>query len=395
VSDALQSMPAAVDRPGAAVSRLTLTAFRCYRHARIETDHRPQVLVGPNGAGKTNLLEALSFLSPGRGLRGARLAEIDRIGGGAAWAVAALVDGPAGPVEIGTGRDASQADGAGRRIVRIDGRTAGPAALAGIVPVIWLTPEMNRIFLDASAGRRRFFDRLVLGYDTAHAGRVNAYEQALRERSRLLRDGRLDHSWLSVLESLMAEHGVAIAAARSEAAARLDAAARLGVGPFPCAAIAIDGTLESWLREMPALAVEDRFRALLRDSRRRDAEAGGAADGPHRSDLEVRHADRDMPAAACSTGEQKALLLSIVLAHARLLAAEGESAPIVLLDEIAAHLDADRREALFDEICALGVQAWMSGTDDDLFETLGDRASRFRVEDATVRPAADRGNGTT
>jgi DNA replication and repair protein RecF len=388
VSEALQSLPVAQDRPCSAVTRLTLTAFRCYGRARLVADTRPQVLTGPNGAGKTNLLEALSFLAPGRGLRGARLAEVDQHGSGGAWAVAATIEGPSGPVEIGNGRDPQAANGGGRRLVKVDGATAGQGALSQALAVVWVTPDMDRLFADGAGGRRRFLDRLIYGYDATHAGRINAYEQALRERARLLRDGRRDDSWLSALEALMAEQGVAIAAARSENTARLDAAARLGVGPFPGAAIAVAGTVEGWLAEMPALAAEDRLRALLRDSRGRDAESGGAADGPHRSDLEVRHLERDLPAAQCSTGEQKALLLSAVLAHARLLAAARDSAPVLLLDEVAAHLDADRRAALFDEVCALGAQAWLTGTDAETFAAFGSRARRLAVENATIRPVA-------
>ncbi|MCP4327541.1 MAG: DNA replication/repair protein RecF [Alphaproteobacteria bacterium] len=381
-------MPVAADRPRTAVTRLTLSAFRCYGHARVEADRRPLVLTGPNGAGKTNLLEALSFLSPGRGLRRAKLAEIDQHGGSAAWAVATTVAGADGAVEIGTGRDPLSAGGVGRRVVRIDGAPAGQNALSQWVSMLWVTPEMDRLFVDGAGARRRFLDRLVFSYDAAHGSRINAYDHAMRERSRLLRDGAANDSWAGALEAMMAEHGVAIAAARAEVVARLDSAARLGVGPFPRAAIAIGGIVEGWLADMPALAAEDRLRALLHDSRGRDAESGGAADGPHRSDLDVHHVGRNLAAALCSTGEQKALLLSLVLAHARLLAAERAATPILLLDEVAAHLDRDRRAALFDEICALDMQAWLTGTDDLLFEAFGTRANRLSVENATISAAA-------
>ncbi len=386
MSGALQPLPVTAERACAAVTRLTVTAFRCYGHARIAADEGPQVLIGPNGAGKTNLLEALSFLAPGRGLRGARLGEIDRRGGSGPWAVAATFDGPAGAVEIGTGRDTQAADAGNRRIVRIDGTNVGQAALSRVLSVLWVTPDMDRLFVVSAGDRRRFIDRLVYGFDAAHAGRVGSYEQAMRERARLLREGRGDASWLAALEAQMAEHGVAIAAARVEAAARLDAATRLGVGPFPRAAVAVAGTVEDCLDTVPALAAEDRLRGLLRDNRGRDAETGGAFDGPHKSDLAVHHVDRDMPAALCSTGEQKALLLALVLAHARLHAVDRQVAPVLLLDEVAAHLDAERREALYDEIYALGAQAWLSGTDAALFEAFGARARRYRVENATIRP---------
>ena len=375
--------------PALAVTRLTLTRFRGYDAARLEPDRRPVVLVGPNGAGKTNLLEAVSFLAPGRGLRGARLSEVDRIGSppGSGWAVAATVETPAGPVDIGTGRESGLRDGGerDRRVVRIDGHAAkGQTTLAEHVAVVWLTPQMDRLFLEGASGRRRFLDRLVFGFDPAHAGRLNRYEHALRERARILRDGRVDEGWLSGLEDQMATTGIAVAAARREVVQRLRAACARSVGPFPAADLAVQGTVEGWLDQGPALAAEDALRQSLRDSRRRDSDSGGAAIGPHKSDLTVRHAAKDMPAGLCSTGEQKALLISMVLANSRLLAAERGAAPLLLLDEVAAHLDAHRREALFDEILALGAQAWMTGTDDAVFTPLGGCAKHFHIEDATV-----------
>lgn len=371
-----------------AVTRLTLTRFRSYEQARLEPDARPVVLVGPNGAGKTNLLEAVSFLAPGRGLRGAKLAEVERIGSppGAGWAVAAVVETPTGPVEIGTGREVGTGDG-DRRAVRIDGHPVrGQTALAEHVALVWLTPPMDRLFQESAGGRRRFLDRLVFGFDPAHAGRLNRYEHALRERARLLREGRMDDGWLSGLEEQMAATGIAVAAARLEVVQRLRAACARAVGPFPGADLSVDGAVEGWLASGPALAAEDRLRGSLRAGRRADAESGGAAVGPHRSDLSVRHQAKDMPAALCSTGEQKALLIAIVLANARLLAAERGAAPLLLLDEVAAHLDAERRAALFHEILALGAQAWMTGTDTADFEPLGHAANRFRVEESRVMP---------
>ncbi len=378
-----------------AVRRLTLTRFRGYESARLEPDRRPVALIGPNGAGKTNLLEAVSFLAPGRGLRGARLAEIERIGSpaGSAWAVAATLDTPNGVVEIGTGREPHEPSAQrrtadrDRRLVRIDGHPAkGQTALAEHVAVVWLTPAMDRLFLEGSGGRRRFLDRLVFGFDPAHAGRLSRYEHTLRERARLLRDGCFDAGWLGGLEDQMATTGVAVAAARREAVQRLRAACARAVGPFPGADLAVSGAVEEWLDQGPALAAEDRLRQSLRDSRRSDSDGGGAAVGPHKSDLSVRHAAKDMPAALCSTGEQKALLIAIVLANARLLAAERGAAPILLLDEVAAHLDADRRDALFGEILALGAQAWMTGTDLSVFAPFGAEAARFHIEDARIRP---------
>ncbi|MHA1113510.1 MAG: DNA replication/repair protein RecF, partial [Alphaproteobacteria bacterium] len=337
--------------PALAVRRLTLTDFRGYAGLRLETDASCVVLTGANGAGKTNLLEALSMLAPGRGLRGARLAEMDRVGAdGAAggcwasagsWAVAATVTTPTGPVEIGTGREPATPEGRReRRIVRIDGAPVrGQAALARALGVVWLTPDMDRLFRSAAVGRRRFVDRLVAAFDPDHVGRLAAYSHNLRERARLLRDGGADKSWLAALEEGMARHGIATAAARRAMVARLDQTCGIGIGPFPAAALALDGAVESWLDEGPALSAEDRLRAALADSRARDAETGGAAIGPHRSDLRVTHLTRGLPAAQCSTGEQKALLIALVLAHARLEALDRGAAPLLLLDEIAAHLD--------------------------------------------------------
>jgi len=376
------------------VLRLDLTDFRSYETARLEVDARPVVLTGPNGAGKTNLLEAVSFLAPGRGLRRARLAEIDRrpalMGGEEApgathpWAVAARLATPDGLVAIGTGRDGTSESG-DRRLVRIDGQAVkGQAALAGYLNLVWLTPQMDRLFQEGAAPRRRFLDRLVFGYDPAHATRLAAYEQALRERAKLLRAGGADPQWLSVLEETLAREGVAVAAARREIAERLDQAAARPAGAFPSPRLGLEGGIDGWLDEMPALAVEDRLRAEFAACRRLDAEIGGASVGPHRSDLKVSHAAKGAAAVECSTGEQKALLISIVLAHARLQAGAKGSAPVLLLDEVAAHLDRTRRRALFDEIVALGSQAWLTGTDPELFAELDGRADFLTVADGAA-----------
>jgi DNA replication and repair protein RecF len=373
------------DRTGAAaalsLARLATTRFRCYESARLELDPRPVVLTGPNGAGKTNLLEAVSLLAPGRGLRRARLPEMDRQGDSGGWGVAATVETPDGKVEIGTGREP---DGE-RRVVRIDGRPMrGQTALADYVSALWLTPDMDRLFREGPHARRRFLDRLVYGFDPAHAGRVAAYEQAMRERGRLLRDGTADTAWLSVLEETMAARGIAIAAARLDMVQRLDRALAAARGPFPGVALAVAGAVEAWLGAEPALAAEDRLKDALQVSRAADTQSGTTAVGPHRSDLEARHLAKDMPAAHCSTGEQKAMLIAIVLAEARLQAAERGVAPLLLLDEVAAHLDEDRRGALFDEVCGLAGQTWMSGTDAGLFAALDGRAQHYTVADATV-----------
>lgn len=346
------------------------------------------MLTGPNGAGKTNLLEAVSLLAPGKGLRRVRTREIDRVAPGrgstGAWAVAATVETPTGPVDLGTGRDPEGE----RRLVRIDGHPAGSqAALGDHFSAVWLTPQMDRIFQESAGERRRFLDRLIYGFDPAHAGRITAYDKALRQRARLLKDGGADPSWLGALEAQMIERGIAIAAARRDMAGRLARACARGDGPFPGAVVAVEGDVEDWLADLPALEVEERFGAALRDSRARDAEAGGAAVGPHRADLAVTHAAKGLPAAQCSTGEQKALLIAIVLAHARLQAAERGAGPVLLLDEVAAHLDAERRDALFETVLELGLQAWITGTDSGVFGALGDRAQYFAVADAAVTSA--------
>ena len=362
------------------VTRLVLTNFRNYRETKLVIDTAPVVLTGPNGAGKTNLLEAISFLAPGRGLRTAKLADIDHqpspgkdeVTGG--WAVSAVVATRRGSVRIGTGRDATLGE---RRIVRIDGeQVRGQAALGELLGVLWLTPSMDRLFVEGPAGRRRFLDRLVLGVDPAHGSRVAAYEQALRERSRLLRDGPGDPSWLMALEEVMAEQGVAVAAGRLEAVQRLDRACAEADGPFPRARLVLSGTVENWLEAMPALAAEARLICSLSANRQNDAQAGGALLGPHRSDLRVNLAKSGIAAELASTGEQKALLISILLAHARLQREVRGEAPLLLLDEIAAHLDASRRAALFDVLLQLDSQAWLTGTDEPVFAPLR-RESQF------------------
>jgi len=360
------------------------------------------VLTGANGAGKTNILEALSFLVPGRGLRGARLGEVSRRQPGAPaaaagnWAVASRIETPNGPVDVGTGRDGGdggQPQKRERRAVHIDGQTArSQSALADVLSAQWLTPQMDRLFQEGPSARRRFLDRLVFGYDPAHAGRVQAYEHALRERARLLRHGQphsgrpADPEWLAALEDTMASKGVAVAAARLDMAARLDEMAAPGAAGFPGAAVAVIGDVEIWLAEGPALDAEDRLRRALTAARGQDAEQGSAAVGPHKSDLVVTHMGHGQDASLCSTGEQKALLIALILANARLQAASRGTLPVLLLDEIAAHLDSRRREALFGEILDLGVQAWMTGTDAGIFAPLGGAAQYLGVEEAIVTP---------
>ena len=374
-----------------AVRQLRLTDFRNYRQLRLDCDWTPVVLVGANGAGKTNLLEALSFLAPGRGLRRARLDEVCRRSrsddsDAAAWAVAATLDTPEGRVAIGTGLEPGRSEGSLlRRVVRIDGRPAASQTALGLhVAAVWLTPQLDRLFLDGVSDRRRFLDRLVTALHPEHAGDVAAYENALRQRSRLLGEGNRDPHWFTALEDTMARHGVALAANRADTVQRLDAAAQLGVGPFPRASLAMAGKIDGWIATMAALDAEDRLRSELAANRLRDAESGTTSVGPHRSDLAVRHLDLDLPAAEGSTGQQKAVLVSIALAHARLVALSRGRPPLLLLDEIAAHLDSERRKALFDEVVALGAQSWMTGTDAELFKPLAGRAQVLRVADGSI-----------
>ena len=390
--EARKSAGAAARRVG--VTRLVLTDFRNYREARLSLSTEPVVLTGPNGAGKTNLLEAISLLAPGRGLRGAKLIEIDRRRAAAddtthparaqSWAVAAVVETRRGAVRIGTGRDVAEAAGE-RRIVRIDGKPARTqAALGERLAVAWLTPPMDRLFTEGPGGRRRFLDRLVLGLDPAHATRVGTYEQALRERSRLLREGVSDPGWLAALEKVMAEQGVAVAAGRREATQRLDRVCAEAEGPFPRARLQLVGAVEEWLDTMPALAAEAKLASALAANRQNDAQAGGALLGPHRSDLRVSLAEKGIAAELASTGEQKALLISILLAQARLQRAVRGEPALLLLDEIAAHLDASRRAALFEALLGLDSQAWLTGTDEALFAPLRREAQFLSVRDGRV-----------
>ncbi|MES1991799.1 MAG: DNA replication/repair protein RecF [Pseudomonadota bacterium] len=372
-------------RPDVSLSRLVVTNFRSYARAELALDGRPVVFVGENGAGKTNLLEAVSLLSPGRGMRGVPFAELARDTGDGGWAVAATLLTGDDETRIGTGLPAGDNAKARMRLVKIDGEQATSAGvLANLTRVVWLTPAMDRLFVEGAAERRRFFDRLVMGFDASHGTRVNAYDKAMRERNRLLADDVRDVSWLAALEDQMALHGVAVAAARNEALGRMRVAMQGAADMvFPRADLALEGELETALISNAAVDVEVDFKKRLSQSRSRDAAAGRTLEGPHRSDLAVYHIAKSREARACSTGEQKALLIGIMLANARLLAARG-TPPLVLLDEIAAHLDQERRHALFDEILGLRLQAFMTGTETSLFDGLGGRAQTFRIADGAV-----------
>ncbi|MCW2310060.1 DNA replication/repair protein RecF [Rhodobium gokarnense] len=378
--------------PGAlSVTALKLTDFRNYARLSLTPDGRHVVLCGENGAGKTNILEALSYLSPGRGLRRARLEDVSRQGGAGGWAVAATLLGAAGETVVGTGLVADGPDPERQRRIRIDGTTARSSEeLLDVARVLWLTPAMDGLFTGPAGDRRRFLDRLVLAIDRDHARRVSSFEKAMRERNKVLEEGGRS-SWLDGLEAQMAEYAVAVAAARAELAAcfsRLISAHHDPESPFPDAALTLDGELEREVSGRPAVEVEDSYRETLAAARPRDRTAGRALTGPHRSDLLVRHGPKDMAAETCSTGEQKALLLGLVLAHARLVEEMTGRTPLLLLDEVAAHLDSHRRAGLFAALDRLGVQAWMTGTDLSLFAALEDRAQRFAVQDGTVSDAA-------
>jgi DNA replication and repair protein RecF len=360
------------------LTRLRLSRFRNHAALDLRCDAPLVALVGPNGAGKTNLLEAISLLGPGRGLRGARAAELPA-GGAGAWAISGRFEDAAGGFEIGTG---SAEEGGERRALRLDGeRVRSQAELAERVAAVWITPQMDRLFQDSASGRRRFLDRLVLALEPHHAREVAAYETAMASRNRLLAEGRREPAWLAGLEDAMARHGVAAAAARRAMVARLGAALAEGAaGAFPAARLALACPAALLLDTMPALAAEDSLRATWAASRARDAAAGATLEGPHRADLRFTHAAKAMPAELCSTGEQKALLVSTVLAHAGLIARARGFAPLLLLDEVAAHLDAPRRAALLDALALLPGQAFLTGTDAEAFASAGGAVLFLAVE---------------
>jgi DNA replication and repair protein RecF len=376
------------------VLRLTLSNFRNYHAASLDVAGNSAaaktiVLIGPNGAGKTNLIEAISFLAPGRGLRRANLDEVAFSEGDGAWAVAAEVEGALGLATLGTGIERAAEDGATvARKYRIDREpVASAAAFADHLRVVWLVPAMDTLFVGAPSERRRFLDRLALAVDAEHGSRVNALERALRSRNRLLEGPRPDAHWLDAVEHETAELAVAVAGQRVETVHRLGGVlASRAASAFPPAEIALDGWMEQLVPEHPAAAIEARYRAVLRDNRSRDAAAGRTLDGPHLTDLKVVYAHKAIAAAAASTGEQKALLIGLVLAQARLIAEMSGAAPVLLLDEVVAHLDPARRAALHAELAQLGAQACMTGADPALFAEIGDTASVVEIIAGRLQP---------
>jgi len=379
------------------LKKISLTSFRNYDALRLEVkDARLVVLAGANGAGKTNILEAVSLLAPGKGLRGAELGDMTARQAGAAplsaWAVAAELQNAAGDaVRIGTGLD-RRADGRQRRVVRIDGKDAGgQGALSAHVAAVWLTPQMDRLFLEGAAARRRFLDRLVFAHAPEHVTHLNRYEKNMRQRLKLLTDaGTHDPTWLDVLEQQMAADAVSVAAARQHLLARLThhlAELSAVQSLFPSPVMALSGKLDGLLAKSTALQVEENLRDALRRMRRLDAETGRTTEGAHRTDLAVFYAGKNMPADQCSTGEQKGLLVSIILAHALMMQAEKGFVPLLLLDEVAAHLDDARRAQLFAHLKALDGQVWLTGTDAAIFRDLGADAALFKLANGAVEAA--------
>jgi len=370
------------------IHRLTLTHFRNYRAASLQTRGDVVVLVGPNGAGKTNCIEAISYLAPGRGLRRATLEDVADNQGDGSWAVSAEVEGALGLATLGTGIDAPSLEASvTSRRCRIDREpVASAAAFGDHLRMVWLTPSMDGLFLGPASERRRFFDRLVLAIDSEHSARVSALDRSLRSRNRLLEVRNYDDHWCDGIERETAELAVAVAAMRGQTATRLAAMlrARGETSPFPAARIMLDGWMENALMSESATSVEDRYREILRHSRARDAIAGRTLDGPHLTDLQVLYAPKNVPARDASTGEQKALLIGLVLAHAGLVAEMTGITPLLLLDEVVAHLDPARRTALFDELARLGAQVWMTGADPAAFAGIGASSEMFGVDSGQI-----------
>lgn len=365
------------------IQTLKLSHFRCYNTAKLENISPGLiVLCGPNGTGKTNILEAISILTPGRGLRGAKPIEIQNTQSSPPWATSAQVQTAFGPVQMGTGIDPKTE----KRIVRINGQNEkSQNALGQYLSCVWLTPQMDRLFLDSSRERRNFLDRLIFAFDPGHTGRTTRYNNAMSQRSKLLREDINDPAWLNSLEKQMAETGVALAAARLEFTERLNNAMKQNIHSlFPQSSVSISGSVENMLKQSAALEVEDLFRYQLEQSRHKDAITGGAATGPHKSDLLVLYTAKSMNADQCSTGEQKALLIGLIMAHAKLIESERGAPPLLLLDEVAAHLDEERRSALYTLLSDLGGQVWLTGADDTLFESIKNRAQFFQIKDGQI-----------
>jgi DNA replication and repair protein RecF len=382
----MSSSPVAASR----IARLILQDFRTYASLDLSVSRPLVALVGENGAGKTNVLEAISLFMPGRGLRRAELAEMARNDGTGSFAVSVTLDAPYGEHRLGTGIELQNERSRASRVCRIDGMPASsPTAFAEYLRIVWLTPDLDALFRGPAGDRRRFLDRLVLAVDAEHGTRVNALERALRSRNRVLEENPDDRLWLDALEREVAELAIAVAAARRETVERLASLileTREEESPFPFATMGLEGDLDTLIATLPAVDAEDRYRAILRDNRSRDRAAGRTLVGPQASDLLVRHGPKDIPANTASTGEQKALLIGLVLAHARLVASMSGIAPFVLLDEVAAHLDPRRRAGLYGTLESLGGQVWMTGADPGLFAELQGRADLLQVSAGVIEP---------
>lgn len=373
----------------ARIRRLSLTNFRSYHAASVEVGEGPVVLAGPNGAGKTNILEAITILGPGRGLRYATLEEMAFSEGDGSWAVSAEVEGALGIAMLGTGIEPPVPGETISRKTRIDREPVTTTALADHLRVLWLIPAMDGLFVGPASERRKFLDRLVLATDAEHGTRVNALERALRSRNRLLETANTDTHWLDAIEHETAELAIAVASARTEAVSRLAGAlAARHDANFPSAQIALDGWMSGIAANTPAVEIEDRYRAVLKANRGRDAAAGRTTEGPHLTDLLVIYAPKSVPARDASTGEQKALLIGLVLAHANLVTEMTGVAPVILLDEVVAHLDPNRRAALFDALAQLGAQVWMAGADPVAFGDIRARAQMLHVEAGKIQSLA-------
>lgn len=366
------------------ITRLTLTDFRNHGALRLEPALPLICLFGPNGAGKTNILEALSLLVPGRGLRAQDFHLLARLEGNGDWAVASEVQTPQGEIRLGTSFEGGAAT---TRKVAVDGHLEkSSGALAHYLKMLWLTPAQDRLFVGPGSERRRFFDRMVASFNDAHPAHVSAFEKLMRERNALLHQTHADETWLSTLETQMAEQAIAMAVARNQAADLLAKhfASGTAQGPFPWGVLQLHGEIEELVAAIPAVQAEDQYAKILSDSRGLDRSQQRTMRGPHRADISVLHGPKSTPAELCSTGEQKALLIGLILAQAQVAKDVLGASPILLLDEVAAHLDEARRRGLFTALTALGCQAWMTGTDENLFAEAGASACRYEVKDGTV-----------
>ncbi|MGD9637461.1 MAG: DNA replication/repair protein RecF [Alphaproteobacteria bacterium] len=370
------------------VTKLFLSNFRNYQNLEITTELAPIVLYGTNGSGKTNLLEALSFLIPGRGLRRTKLSDITNNGEASShWALCANISTNGREFQVGTGLEINSETNREKRIVKIDGKMAkSQSDLGDVITAVWLTPEMDRLFRGGSASsRRRFLDRLVYAYDPEHVSRLSSYENALKQWLFIVRSEKQDKIWLSSLEETLAEKSVSIAAARKETVARLNHIAQENSPEFPIAYLSLDGMVEEFLDRCSAIEAEDKVKQFFNSWRKKAVESQYVADGVHRTDINAQYVQKKIAASNCSTGEQKAILISIILAQARSMVRVLGKAPILLLDEIVAHLDENRRKALFSEICSLNLQAWLTGTEIETFEDLKNSGQFLKVDNAQIK----------